>query len=103
MAVETFEVTAGGDASVTTNNARYLGGVMHDLTGDGNVKVYHGAAATLANLIDVIACSDEVQAAHSLAPGQGIYCPGGIYVDITNGDACVIWYEPEGAASPLGA
>jgi len=91
MAIDSVIVTT--TATVVTGDCRYLGASIRDATGDGNAIVYKGTSAVAANVVDVLAASDEVQADHSVPPKPGVRCPGGIHVVKTNCDNVVIWYE----------
>ena len=90
MAINTVIVTT--TATAVSQDAYYRGGVVLDLTGDGRALVYKGTAATAANLIDVLAASDEKQTDRSVIGAPGIRCPDGIHVVKTNCDNVVIWW-----------
>lgn len=97
--ITTVRVTA--TATVVTGDVRYNGGFCHDLAGDAQMTVYKGTAATAANVIDILAASDEVQTDRAFLPPPGIHCPGGIHCVVNNGDDFAIYYTAEGVVSVL--
>ena len=86
-------------ATIVTGDCYYNGAFLHDLIGDAQLTLYKGTAATAANVIDILACSDEQQADRSWVGQEGIYCKGGIHAVLNNGDDAALYYTRSGSGS----
>jgi|ETNvirnome_6_100_1030635.scaffolds.fasta_scaffold03048_7 hypothetical protein len=102
-AVTVAELDTGGDQQVTASPCYYFGATLQDLGGDASIQVFKGDAATQANGIDCVGCSDEVQADRSWYGPHGIYCPNGFYVNLTGTvDLACCYYIPMPKSSGTG-
>lgn len=79
LAVSTGAIVTGCGSTTVPLSVEYRGARLHDVTGDAVLHVYSGVAATAANLLDVLACTDETQCAQSSVP-ESIEARGLFYV-----------------------
>ena len=99
--VKSSTLTSSGRVETYTGSSSYIGRARlkavnaNPSTAEALVKIYNGTSAVAASIVfqAKFGSAAEVGALDIYIPQNGILCPDGIYVALTNCDSCTLVWQ----------